>query len=80
MFRQNERISVIRDPVDSEASIKDLGFTIPGLVVTVLCLQTATQTGKRKCLAETFWAESRERFMVLLGKGSSRNRKWGLRE
>ena len=29
-------------------------------------------------MAETVWAESRARFMVLFGMSSSRNRGWGL--
>ena len=29
-------------------------------------------------MAETVWAGSRERFLVLFENGSSRNREWGL--
>ena len=58
-----------RAPADCEASIKDSGFTRTVLGVTVLCLHTATWPGRGTCLAETVWAGSRERFLVLFGNG-----------
>ena len=53
-----------RAPADLEASIKDNGFTRPGLGVTVRCLDTATWPGRDPCLTEIIWAGSRKRFLV----------------
>ena len=48
-----------------------------GIYRMVLCLHTATWPGRGPCLAETVWAGSRERFLLLFGNGSNRNREWG---
>ena len=66
---QNLRTQIIRAPADPEPSIKDSGFTRTGLGVPVLCLHTATWPGRGPCLAETIWAGSRERFLVLFRNG-----------
>ena len=75
---KKSRILETRAPADREVSIKDSGFTRPGLGGTVLCLHTATWPGRGHWLAETVWAGSRERFLVLCWNGSNRNREWGL--
>ena len=48
-------ISKGRAPADSEASIKNSGFTRTGLGVTVLCLHTATGPGRGPCLVSGTW-------------------------
>ena len=67
-----------RAPADRVVSIKDSGFTRPGLGGTVLCLHTVTWPGGGPYLAETVWAGSRERFLALCWNGSNRSREWGL--
>ena len=62
-------VPIIRAPADREVFIKDSGFTRPGSGVTVLGLHCAHWPGRGPCLAETVWAGSRERFLVLFRNG-----------
>ena len=58
-----------RVQADSEASIKDSGFTRPWSGVTVMCVYFANWQGRGRSLAETILSGNRERFLVLIVNG-----------
>ena len=59
----------LRAPTDHGVSIKESGFTRPGSGVRFPFLHCASRPGLGPGLAETVWAESRERFLVFFSNG-----------